>query len=44
MRDGKGEIGGWETTVEVVQYKSRQELMKAYTKAAREEGPIYSYG
>lgn len=43
MRDGKGEIGGWEITMEVVQYKSRQELTKTYTKAAREEEPIYSY-
>jgi len=40
---GEGEIGGWETKMEVVQYKSRKEMMKAYTKAAREEGLMYRY-
>lgn len=40
---GEGEIGGWKTKMEVVRYNSRQEMMKAYTKAAREEGPIYRY-
>lgn len=37
---GEGEIGGWETKMEVVPYKSRKEMMKAYIKVAREEGLI----